>query len=205
VSPSPTEVVARFIGLKGGEVYHDPDGRPGLWVALPSSFPVFLDPAALEARARAWVEAGACDPEGNPLPRPHRKPRPKTARPLLLAKLLWPPSTNRLWRAAKGRVHLDPKAREWRERAQWALEVRWGRQEALEGPVVVHLVAVPPDRRRRDVDNLAKAVLDAMNGVVIGDDSQVARLILNRTDPQAPGHVLVRVFRYRRPWEVQTG
>jgi len=197
---SATEIVARFIGLKGGEVYHDPDGRPGLWVALPGSLPVFLDPAALEDRARAWVAAGACDEEGNPLPRPHRKARPKTARPLLLARLPWPPSVNRLWRAARGRVHLDPKAREWRERAQWALKVRWGRQPPLEGPVVVHILAVPPDNRRRDLDNLAKAVLDALQGVVIGDDSQTRRLLLDRTEPEPPGHVLVRVFRYRRPW-----
>jgi len=192
------EVVSRYVAMRGGEVSDDPD-RPGLWISL-GGLPVFLDPARLEAFARDLVARGLCDPEGNPLPRPHRRERPKRARPLLLARLPWPPSTNRLWRQGRGRVHLDPKARTWREEAQWALRLRWGRQEPLEGPVQVHLVAVPPDRRKRDLDNVAKSVLDALNGLVIGDDSQVRRLLLDRTEPQRPGWVLVRLFAYRRPW-----
>jgi len=200
MSPSPIEVVSRYVATRngGGEVYPDPE-RPGLWVSL-GGLPVYMDPARLEAFARDLVARGLCDEEGNPLPRPHRRERPKTARPLLLARLPWPPSVNRLWRAARGRVHLDPKARTWREEAQWALRLRWGRQEPLEGPVVIHILAVPPDHRRRDLDNLGKSVLDALNGLVIGDDSQVRRLLLDRTEPEPPGHVLVRVFRYRRPW-----
>jgi len=195
---SAAEVVARYVALRGGEVSDDPD-RPGLWLSL-GGLPVYMDPARLEAFAKDLVARGLCDPEGNPIPRLHRKPRPKTARPLLLARLPWPPSVNRLWRAARGRMHLDPKAREWREEAQWRLRLRWGRQPPLEGPVVVHILAVPPDNRKRDLDNLGKAVLDALQGVVIGDDSQVRRLVLDRTEPQRPGWVLVRLFAYRRPW-----
>jgi len=200
MSASPTEVVARYVALRGGagEVYPDPE-NPGLWVSL-GGLPVFLDPARLEAFARDLVARGLCDEEGNPLPRPHRRERPKRARPLLLARLPWPPSVNRLWRQGRGRVHLSPEAREWREEAQWRLRLRWGRQEALEGPVVVHILAVPPDNRKRDLDNLGKSVLDALQGVVLADDSQVRRLLLDRTEPQPGGWVLVRVFRYRRPW-----
>jgi len=40
-------------------------------------------------------------------------------------------------------------------------------------PSVVHT-------KKPDLDNLAKAVLDAMNGLVFGDDSQVWRLILSK-------------------------
>lgn len=35
-----------------------------------------------------------------------------------------------------------------------------------------------PDRRRRDLDNLSKAVLDACNGIVWEDDQQITRLVL---------------------------
>jgi len=198
IRSNPAELVGRYVSLRGGDVHHDPD-RPGLWVALPGSLPTYLDPKALEARARAWLEAGICDEEGNPQPNPYRRPRPATPRPLLLARLPWPPSANRLWRQARGRLHLSREARDWRERARGALRVRW-HGEPLEGPVLVHLVAVPPDRRKRDLDNLAKAVLDALEGVVLVDDSQAARLILDRSEPHPPGHVLVRVFAYRRPW-----
>lgn len=37
-----------------------------------------------------------------------------------------------------------------------------------------------PDRRRRDVDNLAGAVMDALNGVLWNDDSQIARLVVDK-------------------------
>ncbi len=43
----------------------------------------------------------------------------------------------------------------------------------LEGPVSLHLTFVLPDRRRRDIDNLAKSIMDGMNGVAFVDDSQV--------------------------------
>jgi len=51
---SDTKIGGRYVATRGGEVYPDP-GRPGLGVAFPGSLPVFWDPEALEARARAWV------------------------------------------------------------------------------------------------------------------------------------------------------
>ena len=50
---------------------------------------------------------------------------------------------------------------EWPKHATYALVVR----------------AYHGDRRRRDVDNVAKAVMDAMNGVGYDDDSQVTALL----------------------------
>ena len=37
-----------------------------------------------------------------------------------------------------------------------------------------------PDRRRRDADNAAKTIMDALNGIAWGDDSQVAELTVTR-------------------------
>lgn len=39
---------------------------------------------------------------------------------------------------------------------------------------------VVPDRRRRDVDNLAGGVMDALNGIAWKDDSQVVQLAARR-------------------------
>lgn len=43
------------------------------------------------------------------------------------------------------------------------------------GPVQVALWFYLPDRRRRDWDNLAKAITDALNGHAYADDSQISR------------------------------
>jgi len=69
---------------------------------------------------------------------------------------------------------------------------------AFEGWLAVEATFTPPDRRGRDVDNLAKALLDALQHAgVMRDDSQVRRLVLEMEDP-APkqGRTVVTI----RPW-----
>lgn len=69
---------------------------------------------------------------------------------------------------------------------------------AHEGWLAVEAKFTPPDRRGRDVDNLAKALLDALQHAgVMRDDSQVRRLVLEMADP-APkqGRAVVTI----RPW-----
>jgi crossover junction endodeoxyribonuclease RusA len=54
--------------------------------------------------------------------------------------------------------------------------------------------AFPPDRRRRDLDNLQKAVLDSLaHAGIYADDSQVDLLVVRRREPLAGGKVRVRV------------
>lgn len=44
----------------------------------------------------------------------------------------------------------------------------------------LHIEAFFADRRRRDLDNVAKAVCDALNGVAYADDSQIDQLTVKR-------------------------
>ena len=46
-------------------------------------------------------------------------------------------------------------------------------QAPYEGPVELRATFMLPDRRRRDLDNLVKSVMDGLNGVAFLDDSQV--------------------------------
>ena len=75
--------------------------------------------------------------------------------------LPWPPSVNRMWRtvrlAGSQRTLLSAEARRYREAARVACAAGQG---PLTGRLRVTLYACPPDRRRRDLDNLQKAVLD---------------------------------------------
>ncbi len=50
-----------------------------------------------------------------------------------------------------------------------------------------------PDKRRRDVDNCAKAVLDGCNQILWDDDSQVAELITRRDYDKANPRAVVIV------------
>jgi len=59
--------------------------------------------------------------------------------------------------------------------ATTALQLRAQADGPLDGPLVLVMTFWVPDNKRRDVDNLAKHLMDAANGVLWHDDSQVRR------------------------------
>lgn len=66
----------------------------------------------------------------------------------------------------------------------------------LKGPVIVNMTVHPPDKRKRDLDNLMKAVLDALQGSFYKDDFQVQQLVVTRGVGTPDGCIVVDV----KPW-----
>lgn len=112
----------------------------------------------------------------------------------------WPPSVNHYW-LARGRArYLSPAAREW----QAAFVVEWVRagRPRIQGPCHITVEATPPDRRRRDLDNVLKAILDGLvQAGAIPDDSMryIRELHLRALDPKKPGRVLILVQEICKP------
>ena len=68
--------------------------------------------------------------------------------------------------------------------------------QPLVGDLAVHVDVYPPDRRRRDLDNCLKSLLDAMeHGGAYADDSQIVRLAVEKREPVDGGKTLVRIRR----------
>lgn len=87
------------------------------------------------------------------------------------------------------------RIRDWQEHVAWAAkQERAGLMGPVDMDLCVELVFCLPDRRRIDIDNLSKAVLDACNGLIWQDDRQIIDLHVQKmvTDIQ-PG-VMVRVW-----------
>lgn len=125
-----------------------------------------------------------------PLPTPYDQAQPGDVVAGAIC-LPYPPSVNHMYRRSGNRVVLSPEVRAWRDRAHWYLRLA-GIVAPLEGPVAVTVIAYRP-RRRGDIDNLAKAVLDALNGFAFGDDGQVVLLTMSRYEDARNPRVLVRV------------
>lgn len=62
----------------------------------------------------------------------------------------------------------------------------------------VDVEAYLPDARRRDLDNVAKTILDALNGVLYLDDSQVVTLLVAKHIDRADPRVVVAVREVER-------
>jgi len=92
------------------------------------------------------------------------------------------------------RAYSDPRSVVWEQTvAQYAMLAMVG-QDALPGEVEVELTFRRASRHRVNIDNLCKAILDGMNGVVFGDDFQVRRLVatLDKACPEPGVDVVVR-------------
>lgn len=90
--------------------------------------------------------------------------------------LPWPPSVNRYWRTFQGRMIISAEGRSYRKAVADQVLIQRGAKH-YEGKMRVEIQAWRPDNRRRDLDNLLKAVLDACThaGVWV-DDSNIVDL-----------------------------
>jgi crossover junction endodeoxyribonuclease RusA len=110
----------------------------------------------------------------------------------VLIVLPWPPTVNSYWRSIPGRVLISAEGRRYRQAvADLAAEHGWPKFGAAR--LAVGIDAWPPDRRRRDLDNILKSLLDALTHAgVWDDDSQIDRLCITR-NPIIGGMVKVTI------------
>ena len=88
------------------------------------------------------------------------------------------------------RTVLSREGRRYRARVCAALAAR--RVVRANGRLEVRVTVCPPDNRRRDLDNVQKALLDALaKGGAYRDDSQIDRLVVERGPVTPGGKVLV--------------
>lgn len=109
-----------------------------------------------------------------------RKPDPAKISHLEIM-LPYPPSVNHYWRMAGGRMIVSDAGRAYRARVlELALHHRLAGSFGS-ARLSVSLELTMPDNRRRDIDNTAKALLDALTAAgVWTDDEQIDRLLIER-------------------------
>lgn len=115
-----------------------------------------------------------------------RNPCPRTF------NIPFPPSVNTYWRnLPTGRTVLSAKAREYRKKVIALTAVNKPFLSRLR--MVIELY--PPDKRRRDVDNSLKAILDSLQHAgVYRDDEQIDELTAMKKTPVKGGYCMVSIF-----------
>jgi crossover junction endodeoxyribonuclease RusA len=111
-------------------------------------------------------------------------------------RLPYPPSVNSYWRTVNGRTLVSAAGRKYpRACAGEILAANVAIPERpIPGPVYVGVDLWPPDRARRDVDNVLKALFDAATKIgLIADDVEICGTMVRRCVPFPGGMVLMMI------------
>ena len=112
----------------------------------------------------------------------------------MLYDLPFPPSSNTYYRQWRGRMLLSRRGREYR---QEVADIVNG--DRIEGRLAVYILLEPPTRRKFDIDNRIKPLLDALQyAKLFDDDEQVDEIKISRGDIVKDGRVLLQVTRRRK-------
>lgn len=96
--------------------------------------------------------------------------------------LPFPPSVNSYWGFKGSHRYLTPKAKDFKQSVFWLF--RQSQHKGFGGHrLSVSIIFQAPDRRKRDLDNYLKSLLDSLTQAgVYNDDSQIDFLSVSRGD-----------------------
>ena len=98
----------------------------------------------------------------------------------IACELPWPPSANTYWRRHQNRYFISTRGQSFRKDV--AILTRDYRNHFdCDYKLDISIQAFPPDKRKRDLDNLLKALLDSLQHAnVYSDDSQIESIFIER-------------------------
>ena len=103
------------------------------------------------------------------------------------------PVAKQSFRYSSGHGYTDPRITAWQ--AVVGYRAREVFTEPIQGAVIVKMFFYMRDKRRVDLDNLSKAVLDACKNIAFGDDCNVTTLVLTKSVRKDNPGVLIVVIK----------
>jgi len=112
-------------------------------------------------------------------------------------ELPYPPTINHYYGMSGKFKYIKPKGKAFRREVASVCILK--NVQPIEGPVEIKIAIYPPDRRKRDIDNVLKALLDALEkGGAYRNDSQITKLVIEKLEVQKGGTCLVRIDAARK-------
>lgn len=107
-------------------------------------------------------------------------------------ELPWPPSINCYWRRNGSRYFISKEGQNYRELVIYSC-FQYRNIFNNEDRLALEIDAYPPDKRRRDLDNILKSLGDSLQHAgVYQDDNQIDKIIIARRTPSF-GKVVVKI------------
>ena len=110
---------------------------------------------------------------------------------MIKKELPYPPSINHYYaRQKNGAVYINQKGKSYRVAVKHNLHLT----KPVEGKVKLHVDVFPPDNRKRDLDNINKCLLDALQcSGIIKDDYDIDYLSMRRCETIKGGKVIIHL------------
>ena len=114
--------------------------------------------------------------------------------------LPYPPTINHYYgRTRTGQVFIKPAGRAYRAHVVLMLA---GVDTVQSTDIALHAQIYPPDKRRRDLDNVLKALFDALQHAgAITDDAHIGCLLIERSEVVKGGKVIITILGRRPKFE----
>jgi len=105
--------------------------------------------------------------------------------------LPYPPTINHYYgQARSGRRFIKERGKEYREITRSKFIDKYPDHKIWEGKVSIRIYVYPPDKRKRDLDNLNKCLWDSLEYAdVFKDDSQIYHLEMTKFEMQKGGWI----------------
>lgn len=112
----------------------------------------------------------------------------------IVLHLPWPPTVNSYYKVTRnGQRYLDKKVRTFREAVEETLHEQVPGM-VLDDRLFLEVYLFPPDRRKRDLDNYMKGLLDSVTQAKMWvDDALIDQLHIYRGETVSDGVVVVSV------------
>lgn len=118
----------------------------------------------------------------------------------IIFELPFPPSLNGYYRHVGKMVLISAKGRKYREAVEQIAVMDNIQNIVGKAEIVTSLQVYPPDKRKRDIDNILKCLFDSLTKAKVWeDDSQIKKLEVEMLEPLPPaGMVVVTIQKYQK-------
>lgn len=92
-----------------------------------------------------------------------------------------PVSTNTAYPTSRqGRRYMSKAGKEYKALVRDTAQYTYPHREPIGGPIQIHITYTFGDKRIRDVNNYDKIIVDALEGIIYKNDTQVNTLLLHK-------------------------
>lgn len=96
-----------------------------------------------------------------------------------------------------GVFYMTKRGKDLKEQYQWEAKKQW-KENIITGDCRVEVDLYFKDKRRRDIDNFEKLLLDSLQGIVYEDDKQVFRKTTEKYYQSNNPRIEIKIIKYKR-------